>query len=62
MLYLSLWYKMFKEKQINVSGEALNKKMVDMDTQLRVLTEENEALRLANQVTFFCWDSLILMV
>jgi len=49
VLYLSLWYKMFKEKQINVSGEALNKKMVDMDTQLKVLTEENEALRLANQ-------------
>jgi len=49
VLYLSLWYKMFNEKQISFSSQALQSQVTDIQSQLKSLTEENEALRLANQ-------------
>lgn len=45
MLYLSLWFNAFKEKDAGLSKDMLMKKIKELEEQVRILTAENIALK-----------------
>jgi len=45
VLYYSLWYNAFKEKDAGVSKESLLKRIKELEEKVRELTAENESLR-----------------